>query len=152
LILLIVYLPSVNGWTSSLRHSYFDHCSSNLIGKIQYLLSLRTISSRSACVNNTSDAANPITSRCAWRPTVVPDGAGDQRHPSSIKEGPLIKNGPINFVHNFFPNSPWFKDMKSTGMVTTFRLRRQWLQRWHRKAWRGIFSGLWPCGKKCQRG
>jgi hypothetical protein len=23
-----------------------------------------------------------------------------------IKEGPLIKNGPINFVHNFFPNSP----------------------------------------------
>jgi hypothetical protein len=32
---------------------------------------------------------------------------------SSIKEGPLIKNGPINFVHNFFPNSPWCKDMKS---------------------------------------
>ena len=24
---------------------------------------------------------------------------------ADIKEGPLIKNGPINFVHNFFPNS-----------------------------------------------
>jgi hypothetical protein len=24
----------------------------------------------------------------------------------AIKEGPLIKNGPINFVHIFFPNSP----------------------------------------------
>jgi hypothetical protein len=23
-----------------------------------------------------------------------------------LKEGPLIKNGPINFVHKFFPNSP----------------------------------------------
>jgi len=22
-----------------------------------------------------------------------------------FKEGPLIQNGPINFVHNFFPNS-----------------------------------------------
>jgi len=24
----------------------------------------------------------------------------------SFKEGLLIKNGPIDFVHNFFPNSP----------------------------------------------
>ena len=30
-----------------------------------------------------------------------------------IKEGLLTKNGPIDFVHNFFPNSPWCKDMKS---------------------------------------
>jgi len=32
---------------------------------------------------------------------------------SSIKEVLMTKNGPINFVHNFFSNSPWCKDMKS---------------------------------------
>jgi hypothetical protein len=30
-----------------------------------------------------------------------------------VKEVLMTKNGPINFAHNFFPNSPLCKDMKS---------------------------------------